>query len=265
MSTKHNIKEYIPYTYLIGWSKLNKWYYGCEYGENTKTANPKNLWTEYFTSSDIVKEFRKKYGEPNIIEVRSVFKTAEMTLRCEERVLTKINAVKSENWLNQHIGVENFLCTSHSEKTKKKMSKTTKEKIKNGTHNLNNDHKNHLKEVIKQRIKLGIHGTLKENGGGKKQKEYQLKKINEGKHHFQKMNGGSELARKNALKRMKEGTHHFLSGEMQRENVKKLMKEGRHSSQQINTCPHCGKIGKGTIMFRHHFNKCKKRSDITPL
>jgi hypothetical protein len=27
----------------------------------------------------------------------------------------------------------------------------------------------------------------------------------------------------------------------------------------IHTCPHCGKIGKGPIMKRHHFDKCKSK------
>jgi hypothetical protein len=35
---------YQPYTYLIGWSEHDLWYYGCEYGRWRKTANPENLW-----------------------------------------------------------------------------------------------------------------------------------------------------------------------------------------------------------------------------
>jgi hypothetical protein len=42
---------YLPYTYLIGWSKLNLWYYGSQYG---KKAHPSNLWRTYFTSLEEV-------------------------------------------------------------------------------------------------------------------------------------------------------------------------------------------------------------------
>lgn len=31
----------------------------------------------------------------------------------------------------------------------------------------------------------------------------------------------------------------------------------RKNSITIRTCPHCGKTGKGLIMFRFHFDKCK--------
>ena len=70
---KGNKVEYKPYTYLIGWTKYNVWYYGSETGFKTKIANPSNLWKTYFTSSKYVKQYREKYGEPDIIEIRKVF------------------------------------------------------------------------------------------------------------------------------------------------------------------------------------------------
>lgn len=51
---------YIPYTYLIGWSKLNWWYYGAEFAKIKKIANPSNLWTTYFTSSKSDSRIGKK-------------------------------------------------------------------------------------------------------------------------------------------------------------------------------------------------------------
>ncbi|MFA6198816.1 MAG: hypothetical protein WC679_00165 [Bacteroidales bacterium] len=61
-----------PYTYLIGWSTMNKFYYGVQYN---KKANPDDLWKSYFTSSKIVQQFRKEFGEPDIIQFRKVFET----------------------------------------------------------------------------------------------------------------------------------------------------------------------------------------------
>jgi hypothetical protein len=63
---------YQPYTYLIGWTKHNKWYYGCQYANGQRVANPSNLWTTYFTSSKHVKECRELYGEPDVVQVRCV-------------------------------------------------------------------------------------------------------------------------------------------------------------------------------------------------
>jgi hypothetical protein len=40
---------------------------------------------------------------------------------------------------------------------------------------------------------------------------------------------------------------------------KKLLKEGRHNTQQIYTCPHCGKEGKGRSMLRCHFDNCRDK------
>lgn len=99
---------YQPYTYLIGWTKHNKWYYGCQYANRQRVANPSNLWTNYFTSSKYVKECRELYGEPDVIQVRLVAKNPETIKRCEERILKKIRAAESEQWLNKHNGGKDF-------------------------------------------------------------------------------------------------------------------------------------------------------------
>jgi hypothetical protein len=43
-----------PYTYLIGWSELDLWYYGVKFG---KSADPEKFLVNYFTSSKYVKSF----------------------------------------------------------------------------------------------------------------------------------------------------------------------------------------------------------------
>jgi hypothetical protein len=91
---------YIPYTYLIGWSKLNLWYYGVEYGWRSKTANPCNLWKSYFTSSKKVKLIRETHGEPDIIQIRKTFKDAFSAKTWEEKVLRRMHVSNNEKWLN---------------------------------------------------------------------------------------------------------------------------------------------------------------------
>lgn len=86
------------YTYLIGWSGENKWYYGVRYSDR---ADPTDLWEKYFTSSKSVAQQRKTYGEPDIVQVRKIFyddKTAAK--RWEEKVLRRIRAVDNPKWLN---------------------------------------------------------------------------------------------------------------------------------------------------------------------
>lgn len=86
---------YAPYTYLIKWSATGKYYYGAQYG---KAANPKNLWSTYFTSSKYVKKYRKDFGEPDIIQIRRTFKSKSDCLLWEHRILKKI--IHDKNCLN---------------------------------------------------------------------------------------------------------------------------------------------------------------------
>lgn len=89
---------YKPYTYLIGWLNINKWYYGVRFAKN---CNPNDFWVNYFTSSKKVKEIRKMYGEPNIIQIRKTFETADKARLWEAKVIKKLNAPSSDKWLNQ--------------------------------------------------------------------------------------------------------------------------------------------------------------------
>jgi len=90
----------IPFTYLIGWSKQNKWYYGARWAKN---CSPDSLWVTYFTSSQHVKKFRQLYGEPDVIEVRKTFSTEEAAQIYEERVLRRLNVLKKDKWLNKGV------------------------------------------------------------------------------------------------------------------------------------------------------------------
>lgn len=85
------------YTYLIGWSKLNKYYYGVRYAANSK---PEDLWVKYFTSSKVVKSYRDKFGEPYIVEIRKTFATAKEAQLWEHRVLKKMLTSNRDIWLN---------------------------------------------------------------------------------------------------------------------------------------------------------------------
>jgi hypothetical protein len=95
-----------PYTYLIGWSEHNIWYYGSR---TAKNCHPSDLWVKYFTSSDddniygkpSVKTFRKLNGDPDVIIVRKVFNDAKKCVKFENKVLRRIKAVSSPLFLNK--------------------------------------------------------------------------------------------------------------------------------------------------------------------
>ena len=88
----------LPYTYLIGWSTHNIWYYGSRYAKN---CHPSDLWTSYFTSSNYVVNMVKTYGEPDIIEIRKTFETASQAREWEHKVLRRLDVIHQDKWLNK--------------------------------------------------------------------------------------------------------------------------------------------------------------------
>lgn len=132
------MKTYQPYCYFIKWSTTNVWYYGVEYSSTTKIANPENLWTSYFTSSKNVSEYRKRFGEPDIVKVTRVFKDAQSAIKWENQFLKRTKAKDNPASLNGHnsdgLTYKNKIV---SEETKKKLSITRKK-----NHHWNNGTKN---------------------------------------------------------------------------------------------------------------------------
>ena len=94
-----------PYTYLIGWTKHDLWYYGVQFGEKSE---PSNLWNTYFTSSKKVQLLREDIGEPDVVEVRKHFSSPEKARAWETKVIRRLGAVQSSKWLNQTDNTGNF-------------------------------------------------------------------------------------------------------------------------------------------------------------
>jgi len=88
----------MAYTYAIGWSNLDKWYYGVRFA---KGCDPKELWESYFTSSKHVDEFRKKHGEPDVVKVTKVFDDADKARNWETKFLKRVKAAINEKFLNK--------------------------------------------------------------------------------------------------------------------------------------------------------------------
>lgn len=92
---------YPSYTYLIGWSNLDLWYYGVRLGN--KCMPSQDLWNKYFTSSTLVKKYRIKFGEPDVIQIRKTFENNLKATRWELKVLKRLQVLKNEKWLNRSI------------------------------------------------------------------------------------------------------------------------------------------------------------------
>lgn len=94
-----------PYTYLIGWSELDLWYYGVKFG---KSADPSKFWVNYFTSSKYVQSIRAEFGEPDVREIRKTFESKESAAEWERKVIRRLNAVWSDKWINRGNGGHEF-------------------------------------------------------------------------------------------------------------------------------------------------------------
>ena len=110
---------YQPYTYRIAWSNLNKHYYGVRYAKN---CNPNDLWKIYFTSSKIVKQYREKYGEPDVVEIRKIFDCPHKAKIWENKVLKRLKVLDNNKWINENISGDQYIIKKHSDDTKRKMS-----------------------------------------------------------------------------------------------------------------------------------------------
>lgn len=90
------------YTYLLGWSKLDSWYYGCRWSEN---CDPSDLWVIYKTSSKHVKNFTKEHGDPDIIQVRKIFGDDVIGVQLyEHKVLKRMKVDTDIRWINRGVG-----------------------------------------------------------------------------------------------------------------------------------------------------------------
>jgi len=109
MSIYHTAGDRTPFTYLLGWSKHNKWYYGVRYA---KKCHPNDLWTTYFTSSRVIAQFCEIHGDPDIISIRRTFLCINSAKEWEDEVLMSIPKDKRHLWLNKRFGTFKGIVTT---------------------------------------------------------------------------------------------------------------------------------------------------------
>jgi hypothetical protein len=110
-----------PYTYRIGWSKINRHYYGVRYANG---CHPDDFWVSYFTSSEFVKEIRSIHGEPDIIQIRKVFDCPNKAYDWETKVLKRGRFSKNPKWINKsdNNGRFSHIGSTFTEEHRKKLS-----------------------------------------------------------------------------------------------------------------------------------------------
>ena len=161
-------RQYLSYTYLIGWSKQDLWYYGVRWTQKRKTEF--DIGIHYFTSSKYVKQARNLYGEPNVIHIDKTFVCKDEAIEYETKVLREHDCKNLNHWLNRSDGKlysnlnGKILTKKHKNKISKslighKQTKKTKEKIRiknSGTTHPNYGGKNETCETRKRKSKSKI-------------------------------------------------------------------------------------------------------------
>lgn len=132
MNKIYKMADRTPFTYLIGWSSLRKYYYGVKFA---KKCHPTDLFNTYFTSSKIVHNYIRMHGTPDIIQIRKTFNDINKARLYEYKVLTRLNVINRDDFLNNSFGkgippmpgVKNpFFGKIHTQETKNKISKRNK-------------------------------------------------------------------------------------------------------------------------------------------
>jgi len=220
---------HIPYTYLIGWTSENKWYYGCRYA---KGCHPNDLFDTYFTSSKLVKKCIEEYGQPDFIKITKTFDNETDTRLWEHKVLRRMNVIHRDDFLNQ---TDNIAISSD---------------IWRG-----NTHSPETRKIISEKAKLRY--LVKENNPfyGKKHSEESKQKIS--KSNKSRPSHMPMLGKKHS----EESKRKISSGGKGRvvsDEAKQKMSEAKKGVPRSKVqCPHCNKIGATGIMQRWHFDNCK--------
>ena len=253
---------YIPFTYCLTFIPTGQRYYGVRYTEK-EIAHPDQLWTTYFTSSNIIKDLITEYGKDSFTyQVRKMFIDAVSANAWETQFLTKIDAAQSPEWLNGHNGGPNFYPTEKSKQTQKRkciekygvenhfQRPDVQEKVRETRSNKSEDD---LSEIWKK-----IHLTNLERYG------YENPFLN-------------PIVQEQARNTCLEKYGYEYAGQSPEFQIQKkansLLKTGYESSNQrpevklklsisaknrpILYCPHCDKSGASSQMKRWHFDNCR--------
>ena len=163
--SERNLTEIVHYVYCV---IIDGKYY---IGKRTGLLN--DLHTgRYKTSSKLVHEKLQNGFHFTKIKILKVFSTEKEAFEYEEKYLTRVDARRNPKFLNQHNGGNgNYTLKQHTEKSKKKMSKTKKALFDKNTEE---GRKNREKVSKSQKTRFDINteeGRKNRENVSKKQKE----------------------------------------------------------------------------------------------
>jgi hypothetical protein len=234
-----------PYTYILEWVKENKRYIGVRWA---KGCHPGDLWSEYFTSSEYVKEYVRLNGKPDIILIDRVFYTPEEAMRREQELQYKYNVRDNPDFLNKNIaGVWNHNDPEIKKKRMETWNKTPKKHTPEWIAWVTEFHRTRPRSPeTNRRISAAKKGVPVKQ-------EHRLKCGNAmrgKKHSLETLAKMSESHKGN-----KSRTGQTIS----EETKEKMRASSQRLKNKVVTCPHCDKVGGEGGMIRWHFDNCRSK------
>lgn len=217
-----------------------------------KSKDPKKRFSQHCNGTSTISNAIRKYGVDNFtleIVEEIVYETDDIhfiSSNSNEREIYYIKLFNSfgDGGYNMTIGGDGIY--DHDYGAKSAISEYQNSLLENGVHNFQNENnRKSVSETQKELLKSGTHNW--------QNPETEIKR--------------KELSRKAVSKsnqdRLKNGTHYLKSDkhknlmkDVMTDRNTKMLSDGTHPQLQIHICPHCNKSGKGSVMFRHHFNNC---------
>jgi endogenous inhibitor of DNA gyrase (YacG/DUF329 family) len=257
---------YIPFTYIIGWTIHNKFYYGAKYAAG---CHPNDLWKIYFTSSEKVKKFREENGEPDIIKIRKTFpNNPKKCLSWEHKFLKRIDAANNTKFLNSSNGGIGWSNNKGKVSVKDKDDNTFSVSV--------DDHRYISGELV--HVMTGVkrseefkkeRSNMKRGTVNVKDKDGNTFSVSVDDHRY--ISGELTFAytgfttvkdNKGNIFKVSTSDPRYISGELVHVNKGRVFSQIHKNKLKcprklkIVTCPKCGKEGSGGNMTRYHFDNC---------
>ena len=223
--------EFPSYTYLVGWTEHDKYYYGVRCANKCQPDD--DLWTHYFTSSKVVAAFRVEHGEPDVIKVDKMFDDRESASEYELQYLMENNAVYSDKWMNQAA----FPHVVQTLDIRNKISKT----MSNRT---------------------SAHRTITcpqcgQSGGEPGMKRFHFDNCTMNWPSDEVLIEWSETQSKTEMAKRLSVTRFMLRKHLKARGISHPT--DRKAPQRKVTCPHCNLTGGITAMNRYHYDNCQAK------
>jgi hypothetical protein len=225
-------KELTGYVYKITHIESGQTYFGSRVANVGQGKSPEqDFWIRYFTSSTVITEMVEKFGKDAFI-TEILYRDADLDeVFWTEQDIIKEN-INDPLCLNQHYkdrSLGHKIWSTHGKEPANKGLPSPQRGIKVSPERLEKQTVNrkgkNLGQVPWNKDKTGVY--LEET--------------------IEKFRAAASL---------KVGAKNPFYGKSHTEKTKKLLSDAQKKER---TCPHCGKIGKGSAMIRWHFDNCKQK------